>query len=393
MKILYHHRIRSKDGQCVHIEELVYALQQLGHEVIISGPQILESAEFGSDAGFVAWLKKHIPQFLYEVLEFAYNLRDFWQLYRAAKKHKPDCLYERYNLYTIGGIFVKHLCKLPMLLEVNAPIYRERKKHDGIALNWLAKWTENFVWRKADVVLPVTNVLADIMVADGTPREKITVIHNGINPQRFSSQYSRQQAKEKLNISGKTVLGFVGFIRDWHGLEKIVDLVCDQDSDNVHLLVVGDGPARKTIEQKADTEGAADKITFTGVVTRDDLADYIAAFDVALQPDVVAYASPLKMFEYMYMECAIVAPETDNIKEILQHNHNALLFEPKNYQALRDAVSRLITDDALRESLSTSAKRTIQDKGFLWSSNATRVVNMFDELIADRAVSEPESNV
>ena len=53
MKILYHHRIASKDGQYVHVEEIIKAFRALGHEVIIVAPKIAENSDFGSDGGCV----------------------------------------------------------------------------------------------------------------------------------------------------------------------------------------------------------------------------------------------------------------------------------------------------------------------------------------------------
>src|SRR5215472_1443816 len=99
MKILYHHRIRSKDGQFVHLEELTRALIQLGHEIVFVGPKTIDKEEFGADAGWVAKLKKLLPRFLYELLEFGYSFPAFFRLWRAVRVHCPDGIYERYNLF------------------------------------------------------------------------------------------------------------------------------------------------------------------------------------------------------------------------------------------------------------------------------------------------------
>lgn len=53
MKILYHHRIASKDGQYVHVEEIITALKDNGHEIIMVAPNVAENSDFGSDCGFV----------------------------------------------------------------------------------------------------------------------------------------------------------------------------------------------------------------------------------------------------------------------------------------------------------------------------------------------------
>src|SRR5581483_10626015 len=126
MKILYHHRVGSKDGQSVHIDEIVAALRGLGHVVIVAGPEAMQRAEFGSDAGAIAFLKKAVPSFIYELLELAYSLRAFWRLCWIYWRERPDVLYERYNLYMLAGVWLKRLTGIPMLLEVNAPLVHER---------------------------------------------------------------------------------------------------------------------------------------------------------------------------------------------------------------------------------------------------------------------------
>jgi len=73
-------------------------------------------------------------------------------------------------------------------------------------------------------------------------------------------------------------------------------------------VVVGDGPARPALTARAHRLGIANRVFFTGVVARDDVAKIAATFDIALQPEVTSYASPLKLFEYMAMGHAIVAP-------------------------------------------------------------------------------------
>jgi len=139
MKILFHHRIRSKDGQYVHIEELTRALSRLGHEIIFVGPTAIEQEEFGSDAGLVALLKKRLPSFLYEILEFSYSIPAFLRLWRAIRVHRPDGIYERYSLFFPAGVWVRKLMEIPFLLEINAPLLEERSRYAGLKLTNLAR--------------------------------------------------------------------------------------------------------------------------------------------------------------------------------------------------------------------------------------------------------------
>lgn len=377
MKILYHHRIASKDGQFVHIEELTHSLKKRGHELVIVGPAVVDSDQFGGEGGMVAWLKRYVPKAVYELMEFAYAWVAYRKLARAVREHRPDCLYERYNLYLPAGVWIKRKFGLPMVLEVNAPIFEERRKYHGIALPWLARWTERAAWRGADKVLPVTRVLAQRVVDAGVPRERIMVIPNGIDWGKFGTVPDLDDAKVKLGVRGRVVLGFTGFMREWHGLERVVDLIAQHRHEPWHLFLVGDGPARTSIEQRARELGVQDRVTITGVVGRDHVADYIAAFDVALQPDVVDYASPLKLFEYLALARAVVAPDKPNIREVLTHEHNALLFDPGDAESFTRVIERLARDELLRKSLAQEARATIERDGYTWDRNAERVEQLF----------------
>lgn len=382
MRILYHHRIASKDGQYVHVEELTQALRRQGHEILMVAPKLMADHEFGRGSQLVARLKRHIPASVYELLELAYALVAFVQILVTALRHRPDCLYERYNLYLPSGVWASRLLRIPLLLEVNAPLFEERQRFNGIALPRLARWSEGYVWRRAHRALPVTQVLAERMIARGVDPTRIRVLPNGIDTEKFRYCPDTHEAKATLGLADRLVLGFTGFVREWHGLEQVVDLLAEHRTHR-HLLIVGDGPACPSIRERARALGVEDRVTITGIVPRDQVARYVAAFDIALQPDVVDYASPLKLFEYLALGRAIVAPDKANIREILTHGHNGLLFDCGNTDAFKQAVERLCNDAPLRARLSAQARRTIQEKQLTWDHNATRVVEAAARLIED----------
>lgn len=386
MKILFHHRIRSKDGQFVHMEELTNALKRQGHEIILVGPAAIESEPFGAEAGFVDTLKDSLPGFIYEILEFSYSILAFFRIRKAIKKHHPDCIYERYQLFFPVCAVIKNLYKLPLLLEVNAPLYEERERHSSISLHTLARWTQKVTWETADIILPVTNVLADYVRNYGITDEHIEVIQNGIDPQRFSSRPTTSDAKAALGIENKLILGFIGFMHNWHGLTNVIEILTHQEMNNVHLLFIGDGPAKKSLTDLVEQKSLQSRVTFTGTIERDDVKNYISAFDIALQPDVTDYASPLKLFEYMHLGKAIVAPDSNNIKEIITDGKDALLFKTGNMDSFSNTLFKLCQDEELRGKLGKNAQQTIESKKLTWGDNAIRVVNMFEKLIAEKSM-------
>jgi glycosyltransferase involved in cell wall biosynthesis len=375
MNILYHHRIRSKDGQAVHLEELIAALRSLGAKITLSGPESFSRAEFGHDPKLLGKIKQMMPQGLYELIELLYNIPVYQRLARAFRTVRPDFVYERYNLHLLAGIWLKRRHGVPLLLEVNAPLAAERAEHDGLAFPRLAERLEAWTWRNADYVLPVTQVLADMVHKAGVPRERIVVIPNGVNLDRFGNQKSASDAKAELGLGGKTVLGFSGFMRDWHGLDQIVDWLADPATPtDIHLLLIGEGPALPNLQAQAARLGVTSRITFAGLAGRDRIAAMTAAFDIALQPKSVDYASPLKLFEYMVSAKAIVAPDQPNIREVLEDNVSAILFDPARPATLVDALGRLARDAALRAELGAGARRAIDERGFTWRHNAERVL-------------------
>lgn len=386
MRILYHHRTASKDGQAVHIEEMVTALRAEGHEVRMVGPSPDtaggESGAMGDDLGWVRQLKSLLPGAVYELLELAYSLHAYRKLAKAAGEFQPDFIYERYNLYLLAGTLLARRHGIPLLLEVNAPLVFERSRHSGgLALPRLARWAEGFVWRAADRVLPVTQVLADYVREYGVAEERICVIANGINEAHFAQAPTPAQAKERLGLAGKLVLGFTGFVRDWHGVDRVIDWMASAEAPaNAHLLIVGDGPARGALEEQARRLGLAQAVSFTGVVDRTAVPAHIAAFDVALQPAVTDYASPLKLIEYLALGKAIVAPRARNLLEVLSDGENAATFDETAPGGLAATLSRVAGDSALRAQLARGARATISCRQLTWRNNARRVAALADDL-------------
>lgn len=378
LKILFHHRTASRDGQAVHIDELISAFRRLGHEVIVVSPALSAQQEFGAESRTVAVLKQRLPRAAFELLEIAYSLVAYRRLARAYREHRPDVLYERFNLFLLAGMWLRRRHRMPFFLEVNAPLYDERRDFGGLALERLAHWCQKAAWRGADMVLPVTNVLAEYVRRDGVPADRIAVIQNGINTDAFLGKVDSEAAKAGFGLKGRLVLGFAGFIREWHGLESVVELLAETDPGlNLSLLIVGDGPGLEQLARKAERLGVADRVVLAGLVDRGSIPRAVSAFDIALQPAVTAYASPLKLFEYMALARAIIAPRQSNIEETLTDGLDALLFEPNDQADLRACVERLCRDATLRERLGAAARRTIIDRNFTWDANAQRIATLF----------------
>ncbi len=372
MRILYSHRIQSRDGQSVHVEELIRAFRDAGHEVLVVGPSFYEGAEFGGESRAVALVRRLLPGFLQEVAELAYNLPAWWRLRRAYRSFRPDFVYERCNLYFLAGALLARLDGATLFLEVNSPLAEERARFGGLRLRALAAALERWTWRSATRILPVTRVLGDMLVAGGVDDARVRVVPNGIVPERFP---------ERVRDGATVTLGFVGFVRAWHGLDTVIDaLAREPEAAALRLVVVGDGPVREELEAQARALGVADRVHFTGLVPQEAVAGHVLGFDIALQPAVTAYASPLKIFDYMAAGCAIVAPDQPNIREILADGDTALLFDPAEPSAQWAAIARLLRDPPLRVALGQAARARLIAADHTWAGNARRITAWAGEL-------------
>jgi len=380
MRILYHHRILARDGMQIHVAEIAAALRRQGHTVTVLGPDDATSRSAAESGGGLtprlAELRGRVPVWLGELLELGYNVVAWPRLIRAARRARPDVVYERYNLFLLAGIWLKRALGVPLLLEVNAPLAEERATHGQLGLPRLASWAERKVWRAADLVLPVSAALADHVRAAGVPDGRIAVIPNGAHLAPPVAAAEHDARRRALGLADRVVFGFVGFVRPWHGLDRVLDAIAASGRRDLHLLVVGSGPARADLVAKAAELGLTDCLTVTGAVPHGEVRAYLDLFDVALQPDVTPYASPLKLVEYMAAGCAIVAPDRPNIRELVGHDTSALLIEPGDGAALHAAIRRLADDPALRAALGDAARRAIVERNQTWDGNAARIAEL-----------------
>lgn len=390
MKILYHHRTRGEDAQGIHIHSLCKAFRELGHSVELVAPLQRRSPARPEDVPQAAGPASPdegdarptlagvpIPFWFYEALSLAYNLPAMVLLLVAVWRHRPDFIYERYSLFSFAGRLVAWLTRRPLVLEVNAPLSLELQTHGDLVFRRLAQRIEDGLCRRADRTIVVTGAMADIFAARGVPRERLMVMPNGVDGAYFHTGVDGSAIREHYGLQQARVVGFVGWIRPWHGVDGLIHAVASLRArhPDLHLLIVGDGPAVPALRQQVREQGLEGCVHFTGSVERDAIPAHIAALDIAVQPDVTDYASPIKLFEYLALGRAVVAPDKPNIREVVQDGQGALLFPPRDWGALAEQLDRLLADDAWRRQLGDQAAALVESRGYTWQANARHVVS------------------
>ncbi len=379
MHIVYHHRTRAEDAQGIHITELINAFKKLGHTVSVAGliPHSKDKDRPAKES-FISKLASNAPPVIYECMEILYNIYGVYKLYKQVTHHKPVFIYERYALFNAAGLIISKLYNIPLIEEVNAPLSQEKAKYDTLVLKKMAAWFERLICANAYKTIVVSTPLKKIMASSGISETQLAVIPNGVNNECFNPEIDGSKIREQFKLKGKTIIGFVGWFRKWHGLEELLEVFAEREmiKKNIHIILVGDGPAYDDLMEIAKNNSILNTgVTFAGQVKRESVPEHIAAFDIALQPDVTDYASPIKMFEYISMGKGVVAPRKDNITEILSDDYPGL-FEPGNWQDMANTIIDSAASLDKIQKLSESALKIFNEKSFLWETNAERTIRL-----------------
>lgn len=328
-------------------------------------------------------MARFLPPLIYEILEIIYNLYGYLKLSKEVKSFKPDFIYERYSLYNFSGILTAKKWKIPLILEVNSPIAYEKKKYGRLNFPILANRLEKWIFTNASKTIVVSNVLKKYLININVPAEKLEIIPNGINPLDFKEEdvSTKDTIRKRYGIEDKIIIGFVGWIREWHKLDMLLEILENMDvrEKKLHLLIVGEGPGLDSLKKYIAVHSLSRMVTFSGPIPHNEVKKYISTFDIALIVDCTFYCSPMKLFEYMAMGKAIIAPRMENIEEVLTEGKNCILFKPEDKDDLKKSILTLASDPQLREKIGIEAKHTIYEKEYFWKNNAKKVIRIYNE--------------
>lgn len=380
MRILYHHRTLGDGAEGVHVASISEALRRLGHEVEVISLIGKRTNEASSRQRRWAGIARMMPGFVYEIGELGYNVMGRALIERAIREFRPDAIYDRYVNYCYAAVGAARRHRLPMILEVNSPYSFQKQTFDErLYFRGLSRRMERKICSDATRVIVVSTPLRDFLVSIGVPADRIIVMPNGVDAEVFAPRATGKNVRQALNIDDRLVVGFTGILRPWHGLDMLLQAFAGASGGGrpLHLLLVGDGPSRAEVEEQAARLGIQDHVTVTGRLPHATVRDYVAAMDVAVSPRATFYASPMKILEYMAMGKAVIAPDMPNIRDIVTHERDALLFTPERAESLEASLARMLGDEGLRGRLGREARRTVE-QGRTWTHNARAVVELFE---------------
>ena len=146
----------------------------------------------------------------------------------------------------------------------------------------------NLSW--ADDIIVISNILQDYFIKQGVPKEKLHVIHNGADPDKFKPMPFNKGLATKWNIDeDSVVIGWVGSLFGWSGLQNLITMARHviAERQNVKLLFVGGGKNKGIIEEAF--LDSPDKVATPGTVPFDHVPDFLSLMDIVIVIGLLVY--------------------------------------------------------------------------------------------------------
>ncbi|MCK0112130.1 glycosyltransferase [Ornithinimicrobium sp. F0845] len=261
---------------------------------------------------------------------------------------------------TLGVPFVYEMRGLKQLLEeARFPLF------SGSPRRRYLDQLEGTVARHADALLVITEALGREMVRMGVDPERITVVPNGVDASRFTPRERDEELAERLGLSGRTIIGYLGGLVHYEGLDLLCEAIARMRGrrDDFHVLVVGDGAFEKKLHLIVEELGVGDLITFTGRVPHEEVEGYLSLVDITPFPrkplPVCEMISPIKPFESMAMRKTVVASDVAALTEIVQDGVTGRLFTKGDADDLARVLEELLDDPEERARLGAAAREWV----------------------------------
>ncbi|MDB2521418.1 glycosyltransferase family 4 protein [Planktomarina temperata] len=212
---------------------------------------------------------------------------------------------------------------------------------------------ELFLYRKAKLVIAVTNSFKSNLVSRGIDSEKIKVVTNGVQLDQFNYDHkARVILRKELGWTDNFIVSYIGTHGECQKLETVLNAAeyCQKTSAycDVRFLFVGSGSQRRNLMLQAHE---LSNVKFLPQVPKEDVAGYWSAVDLSIvhlvNHKMFKSVIPSKIFESMAMQVPIALGVEGEAKKIINENNVGLSFKPEDHMGLVSCIHPIMTDKAL----------------------------------------------
>jgi glycosyltransferase involved in cell wall biosynthesis len=304
-----------------------------------------------------------------EILDLAMSSKSdvgaIWRLVQFLRRNRVDVVYTFLIHSHVVGRLAARICKVPVLISSQQVMLIE---------NRFRKWANRFTARWCDAVVAVSRSVEEYLIHDvGIPRAKIVMIYNAIETELF----------EGINLrpfdagNPGPCIGYCARLRnekDHRGLITAMKLVKAR-FPGARLLLAGDGPEREKLEQFVKSERMTESVAFLGQVR--SVSALYAGVDIYVQSSLFE-GLPLAILEALASSLPVVATRVAGNVEIIEDRKNGLLVEPRDPEALGEAIVWMAAHRGEARQMGITGRRIVRER-----FGAVAMVNATDRLIAD----------
>ncbi|WP_159627524.1 TIGR04063 family PEP-CTERM/XrtA system glycosyltransferase [Massilia puerhi] len=304
---------------------------------------------------------------------------------------KPDVLHAHSpSLNAIAALRAGKKFGIPVVYEVRA-FWEDAAVDHGTASEGglryrLTRALETHALKRADAVTTICEGLRRDIVARGIPADKITVIPNAVDIDKFAvGGVADQDLKARLGLHGARLIGFIGSFYAYEGLDILLRAVPALTSTrpDLRVLLVGGGPEDARLRQLAKDLGIVDKVVFTGRVPHEQVQTYYDLLDVLVYPRLsmrlTDLVTPLKPLEAMAQGRVLAASDVGGHLELIVDGKTGVLFKADDPQALADKVGALADAQADWPALRAAGRQFVESERN-WKASVSRYKNIYGRL-------------
>ena len=246
---------------------------------------------------------------------------------------------------------------------------------------------ETYVFKRANAITTICEGLRKDIIQRGIPADKITVIPNAVDIEKFSFGLKANQGlRKKLGLIDKVVLGFIGSFYGYEGLPLLLQALPKiiEARPETRLLLVGGGPQELLIKQKTSELGLEQQVIFTGRVPNEQVQEYYNQVDVFVYPRLsmrlTELVTPLKPLEAMAQGRLVLASDVGGHKELIEDKQNGYLFKANDPKVLADTVLTLLDNQMQWDKIRKNGREFVE-KQRNWSLSVARYEKLYKQLL------------
>lgn len=287
-------------------------------------------------------------------------VRPMREVVSHVRRLEPDVLHGYSNYTNVVARLAGTVVRTPVILG----------QHHGVpASDDLAVWANVLTNRLADATITVSDAVGDSIYGDeGSLRRSLAggsvrTIHNGINVEHVTSCAPDDpgRTRRELNVpTDAVVVSNVGRLIPAKDQTTLVEAVDQLHRDDVYLVVVGDGPLRTDLEQQIEGTAVAERVRLAGRLSRERTLELVGASDLFVSTSV-REGFGLSYLEALALGVATVASDIPAYREI-GTDETTTFAAPEDPAAFASAMSRVLEDDAERETLAARGRERAFDQ-------------------------------